>query len=65
MGGRSVSYLNCSFHNQTKTTVTKYILFIRDSCDIIFFVKFNVEFTRQAMDFPKELYVFITFPRNY
>ena len=27
---------------------------IRDLCDIIFLVKFNVEFPRQAMDFPIE-----------
>ena len=27
---------------------------IRDSCDIILLVKFNVEFPRQAMDFAVE-----------
>ena len=30
----------------------KSIAWLRDSSDIIFLVKFNVEFTRQAMDFP-------------
>ena len=64
----ATKWLSCARKHTTKTNsnrqsslpnINSFILFLlRDSCDIIFLVKFNVELIRQAMDFPTKLFLF-------
>ena len=62
----ATKWLSCARkHTRRKNSNTKAceIHPFRDSCDIIFLVKFNVEFTRQAMDFPIKLHTTKLFER--